>query len=119
MAEGLIGRRAVNVLGTEGLWEVIMPPIEVIYEKGVFRPLQPVELPEGAVGEVVITPPPFESLDAGQSGDGGEDGGESPGERAYRLLMEIARLSQAPPDGQNDVGVRHDEILYPKQGRMP
>jgi predicted DNA-binding antitoxin AbrB/MazE fold protein len=100
-----------------------MPPIEVIYENGVFRPIRPVQLPEGVVGQVLIAPtdsqqPPqqqgSESVAAERSSTA-----ESPGQRALRLLMEIAALPHTPPDEQSDVGARHDDILYPKRGRMP
>ena len=92
-----------------------MPPIEVIYENGVFRPIQPVELPEGAVGQVLITPTNSQQTLHQQV----SESAESPGQRAYRLLMEIAALPHTPPDEQTDIGVRHDDILYPKHGRMP
>lgn len=109
-----------------------MSAIEVVYEKGVFRPLKPVELPEGTAGAVVLV----ESQDAPLASDSASDGtpvgaqksqgpvanddSESPGGRAYRLLMEIAALPHtAPPDGRTDISVEHDSILYPKQGRMP
>jgi predicted DNA-binding antitoxin AbrB/MazE fold protein len=97
-----------------------MAPIEVIYENGVFRPLRPVELPEGALGQVVMAPTssqpshhPSQIVQTNGAGD------ESPGRRAYRLLMEIAALPHRPPDELTDIGVRHDDILYPKHGRMP
>jgi hypothetical protein len=45
---------------------------------------------------------------------------ESPGQRAYRLLMEIAALTNdAPPDDRTDTSEHHDDVLYPKQGRVP
>jgi predicted DNA-binding antitoxin AbrB/MazE fold protein len=102
-----------------------MPPIEVIYEKGVFRPLQPVELPEGATGEVLFTPTPAQSPENKQSTDAegasDEDGGagDSPGQRAYLLLKEIAGFPNAQPDERTDAGEHHDDILYPKHGKMP
>lgn len=102
-----------------------MPPIEVIYEKGVFRPLQPVELPEGAIGEVLIAPTSIrspqhnESMDADAASPHGHGDGESPGQRAYRLLTQIAALPHTPPDERTDIGIRHDDILYPKHGKMP
>ncbi len=125
-----------------------MPPIEVVYENGVFRPLQPVELPEGATGAVVLAgvaggaasiptavldhaQGPYQSPADGENGANdtsaysaddprvaGHDA-ESPGQRAYRLLMEIADLPHAASDGRTDISVQHDSILYPKQGRMP
>jgi len=102
-----------------------MPPIEVIYEKGVFRPLQPVELPEGATGEVLFTPTPAQSpenkqsTDAESASDDSDGTGESPGQRAYLLLKEIAASPTTQPDERTDVGEHHDDILYPKHGKMP
>lgn len=102
-----------------------MPPIEVIYENGVFRPVSPVELPEGSLGEVSVTSlatTPAQSSKNAQvaSVDNGEDDGEgTPGQHAYRLLMDIAALPHTAPDERTDIGVRHDDILYPKDGRMP
>lgn len=100
----------------------VVPPIEVIYENGVFRPLQPIELelPEGAVGQVLIAPTSVERFQQQEIEDADAGAGaSSPGERAYLLLMEIAALPHTLPDGQADIGVRHDEILYPSHGRMP
>lgn len=51
--------------------------------------------------------------------DGTPSDQESPGQRAYRLLMEIAALSQSAPDTRTDISEHHDDILYPKQGQMP
>ncbi len=128
-----------------------MSPIEVIYENGVFRPLQPVELPEGAEGAVVIRAvvgaeseaavapdhahaphqSPVDDTNGASNANGAsasdsvadprvaEHAAESPGQRAYRLLMEVAALPHAEaPNGRTDIGVQHDSILYPKQGRM-
>ncbi len=92
-----------------------MPPIEAIYENGVFRPIQPVQLPEGVVGRVLIAPRDSQQPVQQQSSE--QSASESPGQRAYHLLMEIAALPHIPPDEQTDIGVRHDDILYPKHGR--
>jgi len=117
---------------SEEAWEIVMPAIEVIYEKGVFRPLQPVELPEGAVGEVLLAPTPDNSTEGsnlpmkadtdqanGVDTPNNDSDGQMPGQVAYRLLMEIAALPHMPPDEQTDIGEQHDDILYPKRGRMP
>lgn len=50
---------------------------------------------------------------------GADETDASPGQRAYHLLMEIAALPHTPPDDQTDIGVQHDDILYPIQGRIP
>ncbi len=94
-----------------------MTPIEVVYENGVFRPLGPIELPEGSTGQVLIAPIPSQHSQLGEVDP--VDGTEAPGERAYRLLMQIAASPHTPPDEQIDVGERHADILYPKRGKMP
>jgi len=96
-----------------------MASIEVVYEKGIFRPLEPVELPEGAVGEVIIAPSSAPADARDQATTANDNEAESAGQRAYRLLMEIAALSHTAPDERTDVGVHHDSILYPKHGKMP
>ena len=100
-----------------------MSSIEVIYENGVFRPLEPVDLPDGVTGEVVLDPSQVPTEPSKREGetepDSTQNGHESPGQRAYRLLMKIAALSQSAPDTRTDISEHHDDILYPKQGRMP
>ncbi|MDQ6693057.1 MAG: antitoxin family protein [Chloroflexota bacterium] len=108
--------------------------IEVVYENGIFRPLHPVELPEGAVGEVHIELPSTRSTwredDQAERGNAvnvetatepqdRERSVDSPGQRAYRLLMEIAVSPHAALDERTDISARHDDILYPKHGKMP
>ena len=73
--------------------------VEAIYENGVFRPLQPVTLPEGSRVEVVyeVEAPPHDP------------------KRLARALEEIAAMpSEGPDDGFS--GADHDEVLYPKTG---
>ena len=70
--------------------------IKGVYKKGVIRPLQPLELPEGARLDVIVIPHE-EALTGGN---------------AAGILAEIAAL---PLEGSNDVfaGRDHDSILYP------
>ena len=100
-----------------------MASIEVVYENGVFRPLEPVDLPDGITGEVVLDPSQVPTEPAERGGEpeseGSQNGHESPGQRAYRLLMEIAALPYDAPDTRTDISEHHDDVLYPKQGRMP
>jgi predicted DNA-binding antitoxin AbrB/MazE fold protein len=100
-----------------------MASIEVIYENGVFRPLEPVDLPEGVTGEVVLDPGKAPTEPSTPTGErevsDTASGQESPGQRAYRLLMEIAALPYEAPDTRTDIGKHHDDVLYPKEGRMP
>jgi predicted DNA-binding antitoxin AbrB/MazE fold protein len=66
-----------------------MPVIHAVYENGVFRPTEPVDLPESTAVEVelrVVTTSPEERLDA-----------------IYALLGERFE------SGEVDVAARHDE----------
>jgi predicted DNA-binding antitoxin AbrB/MazE fold protein len=72
--------------------------IEAVYEQGMIRPLQPLELPEGArLDLIVIT----------------HEEPQSNG-NAAKILAEIAAL---PLEGSSDsfAGREHDSILYPKK----
>lgn len=72
--------------------------IEAIYEHGVIRPLQPLELPEGSrLDLIVIT---HEQPKANGN--------------AAKILAEIAAL---PLEGPSDdfSGREHDSILYPRK----
>ena len=70
--------------------------IEAIYEHGTIRPLQPLELPEGARLDVIVIT---------------HDEVEANG-NAAEILAEIAAL---PIEGEDDSfsGRDHDSILYP------
>lgn len=106
-----------------------MPPIEVVYEHGVFRPLQPVELAEGVRGQVSVT----EHIEQGKRGElsmqqsppreaaqGTGTGEPLVGEELAALLDRIAELPYTPhADGRMDISTHHDSILYPEQGQMP
>ena len=72
--------------------------IEAVYEHGIIRPLQPLELPEGArLDLIVIT----------------HEEDKNNGNVA-KILAEIAAL---PQEGANDdfSGREHDSILYPRK----
>ena len=72
--------------------------IEAVYEHGMIRPLQPLELPEGArLDLIVIT----------------REEPETNG-NATKIIAEIAAL---PLEGPDDAfaGREHDSILYPKK----
>jgi predicted DNA-binding antitoxin AbrB/MazE fold protein len=72
--------------------------IEAIYEQGVIRPLQPLELPEGArLDLIVIT----------------HEQPKTNGNTA-KVVAEIAAL---PLESSSDdfAGLDHDSILYPKE----
>jgi len=96
-----------------------METIRAVYEGGVFRPLDPVELPEGAWVEV---------SPVGQNGAQLVDQGQSQrkatkplvGEELTALLDKFDALPYTPhPDGRTDISEKHDEILYPKHGEIP
>ena len=92
-----------------------MPSIEAVYENGVFRPLQPVALPEGARVEVFAVGPESQATQSPASATGGEPlSGEA-------LATLIERLDQLPLEGvpTPDLSTTYREILYPKQGRIP
>ena len=72
--------------------------IEAIYEQGMIRPLQPLELPDWTHLHLILNThePPKTNRNAAE------------------ILAEIAAL---PLEGANDVfaGSEHDSILYPKK----
>lgn len=72
--------------------------IEAVYERGLIRPLEPLELPEGARLDVIV-------ITHEQTETNGN---------AAEMLAEIAAL---PLQGSNDAfaGREHDSILYPKK----
>lgn len=77
---------------------VMTKEIEAIYERGIIRPVEPLELPEGIRLDVIVIThekPPT-------NGDSAE------------ILSEIAAM---PLEGASDSfsGREHDSILYPKK----
>ena len=72
--------------------------IEAVYEHGMIRPLEPLELPEGARLEVIV-------ITHEQPKTNGN---------AAEILAEIAAL---PLEGSTDAftGREHDSILYPRK----
>jgi predicted DNA-binding antitoxin AbrB/MazE fold protein len=71
--------------------------IEAIYEQGKIRPLQPLELPEGARLDLIV----ITHEEPKTNGNAAE------------ILAEIAAL---PLEGSSDgfAGREHDSILYPR-----
>jgi predicted DNA-binding antitoxin AbrB/MazE fold protein len=77
----------------------MMKEIEAIYERGVLRPLEPLELPEGARLDIIVV-----SRDkAGQNGAA-----------AASILAEIAALPVEGASGSFS-GRDHDSVLYPEK----
>lgn len=76
--------------------------VAAIYEQGVLRPLQPVELIEGTLVQVILLPRKVLSDSVSPS----------------QLLAEIAAL---PEEGLPDAfsGRDHDQVLYAESGVKP
>ncbi len=72
--------------------------IEAVYEQGMIRPLQPLELPEGSRLDLIV-------ITHEQPKSNGN---------AAEILAEIAAL---PLEGSSDsfAGREHDSILYPEK----
>jgi predicted DNA-binding antitoxin AbrB/MazE fold protein len=72
--------------------------IEAVYEQGVIRPLQPLELPEGTRLDLIV-------ITHEQPKTNGN---------AAKILAEIAAL---PLEGSSDAfaGREHDSVLYPEK----
>lgn len=100
-----------------------MPPIEVIYENGVFRPVHPLDLAEGTRLKVTMiktapTPPAPRPEHEEEQQEQQRQMDEAAYEAFLQQLDNIAALplqSQTQPNTARD----HDAILYPKQGTMP
>jgi predicted DNA-binding antitoxin AbrB/MazE fold protein len=73
-----------------------MKTIHAVYENGVFRPTDPVDLPEGA--EVVIEPRRIEPELSSPS---------EPGDDRLDAIYEI--LSRSHATGETDLAARHNE----------
>jgi predicted DNA-binding antitoxin AbrB/MazE fold protein len=76
----------------------MMKEIEAIYERGVLRPVEPLELPEGSRLDVILV---------------SRDEVNQNGVAAANSLSEIAEL---PLEGVSEVfsGRDHDSLLYPQ-----
>jgi predicted DNA-binding antitoxin AbrB/MazE fold protein len=87
----------------------------LVYENGVFRPLDPVELPEGAQVEVSIIGQTKEKQTAEEHE---ETSAPLMGEELAALLQRIDAL---PLEGDidSDLSTTYREVLYPKCGDMP
>ena len=72
--------------------------IEAVYEQGMIRPLQPLELPEGARLDLIV----ITHEEPKTNGNTAE------------VLAEIAALPLEGPDDEF-AGREHDSILYPRK----
>lgn len=78
--------------------EAMNKEIEAVYERGVFRPLEPLRLPEGARLRLILVNRP----------------GQEKARRAAERLSEIAALPlEGAPEGFS--GKDHDSVLYPQK----
>ena len=75
---------------------IMTKEIEAVYERGLIRPLEPLELPEGAQLELIIITHEKPKTDGNTA----------------TILTEIAAL---PLESSNDgfASYKHDSILYP------
>lgn len=73
--------------------------IEAVYEEGILRPLEPLQLPEGARLDIILLTRHEESAP------------QSPAE----ILAEIAALPEEAAPADHFSGRDHDSILYPKK----
>jgi predicted DNA-binding antitoxin AbrB/MazE fold protein len=101
-----------------------MSGIRAIYENGVFRPLRPVKLREGAPVELIIVENSTStsangSITIGGTPAGAAEVGPLVGEELAALLDQVAALPYTPhSDSRTDISVRHDDVLYPKNGKQ-
>ena len=72
-----------------------MQAIHAIYENGIFRPIDPVELPDRCKVEITVR-----SQSAGIA------------QRTLARLAEIGRQFPANPDLPTDLAAQHDHYLY-------
>lgn len=79
--------------------------LEAVYESGVFRPLDPVELPEGEHVWIVQRPPDI----LAQLGPAPDP------QKAAQILAEIAAMPMES-GGEDFSGQDHDRILYGEKG---
>jgi predicted DNA-binding antitoxin AbrB/MazE fold protein len=122
-----------------------MPPIEpieaeqieVVYERGVLRPLHPLDLEEGTRLEVTVTTvkgvkeviaaaetatPSSPSTEQEQSDEAREAREAEVDETSYAaFLNELDSIAALPLQSapQPHTVRNHDAILYPKQGKVP
>ncbi len=88
-----------------------MSQVEVIYENGVLRPLQPLDLAEGTRLEVTMTRIIAPSLEQ-----------EQVDEAEYlAFLCELDKIANLPLESppQPHAAQEHDAILYPREGTIP
>jgi predicted DNA-binding antitoxin AbrB/MazE fold protein len=98
-------------------------PIEVIYEKGVLRPVRPLDLAEGTRLEVTVTSMTEIATPATPSTEQDQIGVPAEVDEATyaAFLSELDNIAALPPQSapQPHAARNHDAILYPKQGTMP
>lgn len=105
--------------------------IEVVYEKGVLRPVRPLDLEEGTRLEVTVTAvtlvtrtatPPTPSTPTTEQKQPEEGREGEVDETSYAaFLNELDSIAALPLQSapQPHTVRDHDAMLYPKQGKMP
>ncbi len=100
-----------------------MVSIRAVYENGVFRPLGPIELPEGARVEMIVVqqiPAAGQGATTKRGVKGTSGRNLLVGEELAAVLDQIAALPYIPhPDGRTEISAHHDDILYPKHEMKP
>ncbi len=107
-----------------------MPPIEpieaeaieVIYEKGVLRPVYPLDLAEGTRLEVTVTSVTGIATPLTETEHEQAEVRAEVDEATYAaFLSELDNIAALPLQStpQPHTVRNHDAILYPKQGKMP
>jgi predicted DNA-binding antitoxin AbrB/MazE fold protein len=95
-----------------------MTSLHLIYENGVFRSVNPLDLAEGTQLEVEVVH--ITGAAPLQAQNGTDKGDPLVGEELAALLDQVADMPYTPhPDGRTDISEHHDDILYPKQGKQP
>lgn len=79
-------------------------PIEAVYEEGVFRPRNPVDMADGTVVEIVVR------------STGGTIRCESTPDEVNRYIDDIAARYKPSEPGDAFSGADHDDILYGVRG---
>src|SRR5205085_1469957 len=108
IGSGAYNKEAVHtrLLWVTGGWT--MATIEVIYEQGVLRPVEPLPLPEGTrlVATLTALPSPAEAQPS------------APDDAHARLLAELDTIAALPLQSapQPHTARDHDHLLYPSQG---
>jgi predicted DNA-binding antitoxin AbrB/MazE fold protein len=92
-----------------------MASLHLIYENGVFRPLEPLNMAEGTRVEAELVSIAEPERQAVRNGDKVDE------EQYLAFLKALDEIAEMPleSDPWPYAAEEHDAILYPKQGKMP